>query len=114
MSSTSATERTCYKRFPRPSDRKTKVHTSPRAGGARARTPNAPPTHLGCASDDQRVAHFREPDPCLVGGKEKMYYALNETWQRPTCFVCLGFDYDPQNPTTPGGVDNREGDDQQL
>ena len=38
-----------------------------------------------------------------------MYYALNETWQRPTCFVCLGFDYDPQNPTNPGGVDNREG-----
>ena len=38
-----------------------------------------------------------------------MYYALNETWQRPTCFVYLGFNYDPQNPTNPGGVDNREG-----
>ena len=50
-----------------------------------------------------------KPDPCLVGGKEKIYYALNETWQRPTCFVYLGFDYDPQNPTNPGGVDNREG-----
>ena len=57
----------------------------------------------------RRVAHVREPDPCLVGGKEKTYYALNETWQRPTCFVCLGFDYDPQNPTNPGGVVNREG-----
>ena len=42
-----------------------------------------------------------------------MYYALNETWQRPTCFVYLAFNYDdpqnPQNPTDPGGVDNREG-----
>ena len=50
-----------------------------------------------------------EPDPCLVGGKEKIYYALNEMWQWPTCFTYLGFDYDPQNPTNPGGVDNSEG-----
>ena len=32
-----------------------------------------------------------------------------ETWQRPTCFTYLGFDYDPQNPTNPGNADNSEG-----
>ena len=30
-------------------------------------------------SDNVRhVAHVREPDPCLVGSKEKTYYALNK------------------------------------
>ena len=83
-------------RCPRPSDRHQNVHTSPRAGRARARTPNAPPSHLRCASDERPASpqlvfqHDLVPRDEAQVRKSHLRSLSNEPWG--VSWACNGGD----------------------